>query len=172
MTRVGPNLVPFRKKDMESLLKIPEGKIVRNAITKPPSVKGNKLYHAVIEAAAMHWPENTEPWPNGDKELLRAWLQCSVSGEFRKTVDFPWELRDKVTDLIKDTLGDGKYAFTNVIYTNPTEPKFRVFIPHTTNFQEMPEDQRQKLRKGVFDIIEMTMKCTIETLMRGQEQAA
>jgi hypothetical protein len=169
--RTGKALLPVRRGDEEALLKMADGVPYRAKLSKHRSVKGNNFYFRAIARACENWPHGQEPEPEGDSELLRAWLQCRAGPEWRMSQDFPVEAAAAVMWLLEHIRADNKYAFIKTV-TTEEGPKLRVLIPKSTAFDQMDEEENAPLRKAVFEIIESVIGVKVEDLVYEAESAA
>lgn len=166
--REGKTLVPFRKVDEAALEKLPERRPIAITASKPRSWQAQKLFHSVIAIACDNWPEGIEPNPEGNKELLRAWLECMAGPKWRRTIDFPVEVAEGIVALMRELAGD-KYAFVKPIEVDG-EPRLRVYVPKSTRYRQMDEAEFSPLRDEVFRIIEATLGVPIEQLLAEAAQ--
>ena len=162
-------LAPKRRIDAELLAGLKPG-AYKAKISKLRSIKADRLYHCAIEVAADNWPEGEEPEPKGDKELLRAWLQCKAGPNWRKSADFPWDTRHSAIFLIEHLVGEGRYAFTERIDTDQG-PKFRVHVPLSINHDNMDDEEFQPLRAAVLEMLELKFNCSALELVAHGEAA-
>lgn len=162
----GATLTPVRPVDIKALAKLPIGKPLRNSITRPRNGKVHRLYFAAIAAAAKHWPEGAEPEPEGDADLLRAWLQCKAGYARRRF--FPVAAKDAVIALIQDIRGDDKYAFVKEVQVDG-EPGLVVFIPMSIDYGTLDEKEFEPIKQPVFEIIESMMECSVKELVEADD---
>ena len=161
-------LVPARRCDADLLAGLKPGKY-RAKLTKPRNPLVHRLYFAVIAAAALHWPEKTEPEPEGDEKLLRAWLQCKAG--YSEKRDYDPGAVDGAIWLIEHLRSDGKYAFIKQIDTDEGG-KFRVYVPQSIQYEELDENQFRPIKEAVFEIVEEVIGVAADQLLKETEAAA
>jgi hypothetical protein len=158
MRRINDDVFTFwSQKDKEAARGLKPNIPLRAELMKMPSLPAHNLYHAVINMAAATWPENTEPWPEGNPHLLRAWLSCQAGTEFCEIMDGPIEAAEVIIWQATKARSEGHYTFFRELANKDGEPFLRLFIPRSQSFSEMTEDQRYRLREAVFPIIESTL---------------
>ena len=170
MRRDGKTLIPSGELDAKLLERLPENRNLTVKASQPRSNKAQNYYHHVIQLAADHWPHGVEPEPEGDKELLRAWLECMAGPKWRNTRDFPPEMAGDIVWLMRELAGS-RYAFVKAVETEEG-PKLRVYVPKSTKYHKMDEAEFTPLRDEVFRIIEGTLDVTVQQLVIEAEQTA
>jgi hypothetical protein len=165
----GKILVPVYPLDKERLATVSPGREYRIKLTIPRSSRRHRFYFAAIRAAAHHWPENIDPCPDGDEELLRAWLQCK-SGHHEPTIDFPLEATQSVSQLIERIRGDGKYAFIKPVETKDG-PQLRVFIPLSIAHDKMDEQEFDPIARGAIHWIEAIVGVPVDKLVAEHDHS-
>jgi hypothetical protein len=161
--RVGRRLVPTDPMADKSLMRLPENVPARVKIVLPRSTKNHRHFFAVITAACWHWPTTVEPYPNGDVELLRAWLECRAG--FADKIDYPIAAVDAVVRHVELRRAKGQHVFVRE-GTIGGEPALRIFEPRSIAYDEMDEDQFQALKAGVFGVIREILDCEPDDLLR------
>jgi hypothetical protein len=169
--REGNLLLPMRPNDSLMMQQLPEGKAFKAKVTKLRSSKANRFYFKVLDLAAFHWPSGLEPEPEGDANLLRAYLQCQAGPEFSWKIDFPVEAYKSVIEMIERTRAKDVFAFVKTIKTDQGD-KLRVYIPESTAFDMMEEAVNIKLRRLVFEQIEIVLGKPVEQLVKESEMVA
>lgn len=162
----GKALLPLRPVDMKAFVKLEIGKPFKATITMPRNRKVDRLYFAAIRAAAKTWPEGVEPQPEGDEDLLRAWLQCRVG--YCKRRRWPVSAKEMVIELIKDVRADDKYAFVKECLWDG-QPALEVLIPLSIDYNTLDEKAFEPIKTPVFDLIESVMGCTVKQLVEADD---
>lgn len=76
--RIGSALVAADEDSAEKMLRIPERRPFKSKVTVPRDDKTHATFFGVIGDVCKRWPPSLEPYPDGDPELLRAYLLCAV----------------------------------------------------------------------------------------------
>jgi hypothetical protein len=169
MRRSGDGLLPVSKMGLEDIHKLKPGGIYNVRITKQRSRRAHNFYFEVIRRAAFLWPEGVAPCPNGDEDLLRAWLQCKVGKPKRWVFDV--EQGEMAVGLVKYIQGEDKYCFHEGMQIDGVD-KIVVFAPESIAEDEMDELEFTPLRQAVFEFIEITLGVKIDELMTDSDKAA
>lgn len=173
--RIGRSLLPANAAAEEAFGRIPQNVIVRADVRQPRRPKNHRHFFWILSLACHHWPHGHEPEPDGNTELLRAWLLAQTTA--RQTVDFPVTHHGAVITLLDRSKRRGEYAFvrqgsaTNR-ETGEIEPTLRVFMPPTINWDEMDEATFAPTKQEAFAIIERVIGCTISDLETMGKEAA
>jgi len=164
-------LVPVRPQDAEAVRKW-KNQNLRGDVRLPRHLKGHNLYHAVIAEACNQW--RGAPFPKGDADLLRYWLEYKAGPEFCwRAGPFPPEFHQTVCDLISQTRAEDRYSFVEPVINAKGDPEIYVFTPKSEAFEEMPEEVANKLRRAVFELIEITLGIeNAESLVKEKLRAA
>lgn len=175
--RVGRALLPVNAESEAAMTKLPEGRIVRATVNLPRSGPANRMFFAVLRAAAIHWPHGTEPNPDGDAELLRAWLL--IRAGHRDAITFPLPegeaaqrlMLASVTDLVTRLRVRGEFPW---IVTGEIEGQecVRVVISRSMDFDHLDEAAFGPIRQHVYDDIEAAIGVRVDDLARETEAAA
>lgn len=164
----GKALQPIRPVDEKELAKLVVGRPYKAAITKPRNPKVHRLYFAAIAAAAKQWPEHEEPLDlDGNADLLRAWLQCKANWCYRAGPFQPSEL-DQVIKLMRLLSAEDKYGFVRPSDVDG-EPGLIVFVSRSIEYEQADDPEFEPVKRAVFDRIEATLGCTIEQLVKADE---
>lgn len=184
LRRIGRTMLPINRDAEDKLAKIPEGRIVKAKISLRRSAPAHRMFFAVIAAAAQHWPHGVEPEPEGDAELLRAWLLIRA-GHCDK-IDFHWpddEVQQQMTtasiaNLIGRLRNGGQYPFirqgeaTIEIDGKPQRcPVVRIFISRSMDYETLDEAAFGRIRKHSYDDIEAIVGVRVDDLAREAETA-
>jgi hypothetical protein len=168
---------PARRADLDMLARMKRGKSYKVVVTELRSKKADGLYHDALTWAARNWPEGMWPNPDGDKELLRAGLQCKAGPRWRKSVDFEPGSVKSALFLIEEFRGEEKYAFTQPVEL--TDPKtgelgqwLRVHVPISIAHEAMPEKAMVDLRRAVIEQIEEVFEMEIKAFIHKCKEAA
>lgn len=177
LRRLGRALVPANAEAETKLQKLPEGRPLKTKINLPRSTPAHRMFFAVIAAAAQHWPHGAEPEPDGDAELLRAWLLIRA-GHCDK-ITFPMSddpagqqmTVTSVSDLITRLRAKGEYPF---IRTGEIKGKavVRVFISKSMDYDHLDESGFIPIRQHIYDDIKTIVGVDAEDLARETEAAA
>jgi hypothetical protein len=177
MKRVGRALVPWNSEAEAAMQKLPEGRCLRAEVRLPRSGPAHRMFFAVVAAAALHWPHDTEPNPEGDAELLRAWLL--VRAGHRDVITFPLPDAPKaqqimvasVSDLVTRLRARGEYTW---IRTGEVEGQecVRVYVSRSMDFDNLDEAAFAPIRQHAYDDIESATGVRVDDLVRETEAAA
>lgn len=192
MRRVGRALLPANAEAETKLMKLPEGRPLTNDVKLPRSGPAHRMFFAVVAAAAENWPHDTEPNPEGDAELLRAWLL--IRANHCDKITFPLSKDDveqqmtyaSVSDLVNRLRARGEFPFirTGFIRTrvtgtdgNAAETEVeieavRVFVSRSMDFDHMDESAFGPVRQHIYDDIEAIVGVRVDDLARETEAAA
>lgn len=176
LRRLGRALVPANAEAETKLQKLPEGRPLKTKINLPRSTPAHRMTFAVIAAAAQHWPHDTEPNPEGDAELLRAWLL--IRAGHRDVITFPMPDEERaqqimfasVTDLVTRLRASGEYVW---IKTGDVEGQecVRVYISRSMSYDHLDETTFGPIRQHMYDDIESAIGVRVEDLARETEAA-
>lgn len=174
--RVGRAMLPANAEAEGKLMKLPEGRPLKTKIHLPRSTPAHRMFFAVISAAAVHWPHSAEPEPDGDAELLRAWLLIRAGHCDR--IDFPFPDDEaarqmviaSVSDLVNRLRTRGEYPF---IRTGETKlgSVVRVFISRSMDFENLDEAGFIPIREHIYGDIEAIVGVRVDDLVRETEAA-
>lgn len=177
MRRVGRALLPANADAETKLLKLPEGRPLKNNVKLPRSTPAHRMFFGVIAAATQHWPHGAEPEPDGDAELLRAWLLIRA-GHCDK-ITFP--MADdpagqqmtvaSVSDLITRLRAKGEYPFIRTGEIGG-QAVVRVFISRSMDYDHLDEAGFIPIRQHIYDDIETIVGVRVDDLARETEAAA
>jgi hypothetical protein len=169
-TRVDGALVPASALDKRLFEEnIKPGKKLFVRVTQARSSRHHRFYFALIRAATYFWPDNTEPNPGTDEDLLRAWLQCKA-GWHLKPKDFPVDAIDAVIWLMENVRGEDKYSFVKTVHT-ADGPMLRVYIPTTVNYDETGEEDFAPVVRVAVEIIEATIGASAKEILLKYDEA-
>lgn len=177
LKKVGRALIPANADAEVGLAKIKDGRIVKTVINQPRSGPANRMFFAVLRMAAQHWPHGVEPNPDGDTELLRAWLLCRAGHCDRIDFPFPDDERSRqmvlasVTDLVNRLRASGQYPFIRMGEIEK-QPAVRVFISRSMDYEHLDEAGFAPIRQHIYDDIEATVGVRVDDLVRETEAAA
>ncbi|WP_072389754.1 hypothetical protein [Hyphomicrobium sp. CS1GBMeth3] len=177
MRRVGRALLPANAEAESRMMKLPEGRPLKNNVKLPRSSPAHRMFFAVIAAAAVHWPHGADPEPDGDAELLRAWLLVRAGHCDRIDFPFPDDERSRqmviasVSDLVNRLRAAGQYPF---IRTGEVKgcPVVRVFISKSMDYDHLDEAGFIPIRQHIYDDIKAIVGAEPEDLARETEAAA
>jgi len=172
VNRVGRTLVPANAEAEELIKKIPERRFLKAKVNVPRNAKTHDLFFAILADVIQHWPHGAEPHPEGDTELLRAWLLCRV-GHCNK-LDFPMmsdpksqqRLMHSLDAMITRLRNAGEYQFMRE-GTVDGEPAIRVFIPKSISKDSLDETEFRPIEQAVFDEIEAITGIEVNTLIEA-----
>ena len=167
LRRNGHVLTPSSGHDHDLMMGLKEGEIYRGKLTKPRNKRAHNLFFVVVDEATSMWPEKREPNPEGDSELLRAWLlwKAGHARSFRvSTTD-----KDTVVQIINALIEDEKYFFISDTLDDDGVLHHLFNIPNSMDYDHMDEDAFAPIRQECFNIIESVLRCKIETLMQHAE---
>jgi hypothetical protein len=177
LRRLGRAMVPANAEAETQINKLPEGRPVKAKIALRRSMPAHRLFFACVAAAAEHWPDGVEPEPEGDAELLRAWLLIRAGHADR--IDFPIPDDDiqaqvmmaSVTDLINRLRTRGEFPWIRTGEKNG-QAMVRVFISKSMNCEALDETAFAPIRQHCFDTIEAIVGVRIEDLAMESEAVA
>ncbi|MBP8235146.1 MAG: hypothetical protein KAY22_22875, partial [Rhizorhabdus sp.] len=160
-------LIPARVADAVELEKLALKKSdalrpYRCRLTHPRNGLVHRTYFAAIAAAAKRWPEGMEPQPEGNADLLRAWLQCKAGRFTRRTA--PVAAKDTVIWLLGEIRDADKYAFVKEVLVDG-EPHLGIFVPDSVAYDEMDDTEFEPLKTAVFTRIEEVFGMDVKTLI-------
>lgn len=187
MKRVGRALLPANADAEAKLSKLPEGRPLKNTVKLPRSTPAHRMFFAVIAAAAQHWPHDTDPDPEGDAELLRAWLL--IRALHRDVITFPFPDDEKgrqmttasVSHFVNKLRARGEYPFIRVGEAKLADeetgeitelPAVHVFIAKSMDYDHLDESGFIPIRQKVYDDIEAIVGVRVDDLARETEAAA
>lgn len=175
--RVGRAMLPANKEAEEKLGKLPEGRALKAKVHLPRSTPAHRMFFAVIGGATENWPHGVEPNPDGDTELLRAWLLCRAGHCDRIDFPFPDDERSRqmvlasVTDLVNRLRASGQYPFIRMGEIEK-QPAVRVFISKSMDYEHLDEAGFIPIRQHIYDDIEAIVGVRVDDLVRETEAAA
>jgi hypothetical protein len=187
LRRLGRAMVPANAEAESKLQKIPEGRILKTKINLPRSTPAHRMFFAVIAAAAQHWPHNTDPNPEGDAELLRAWLLVRARHRDQITFPFPDDpigrqmTMASVSDFVNRLRARGEHPFIrtgDVKVTDETTgeimdlPAVHVFISKSMDYDHLDEAGFGPIRQHIYDDIEAAIGVRVDDLARETEADA
>lgn len=176
LRRVSPEndlLMPLRDVDREAIRKMPMSPL-HGDVKRRRNLKAHNLYHAVIDEACNQWPHGADPDPKGDVDVLRYWLQYKAGPEFcHRDGPFRPEQLAVIVSLLRHAQREDRAAFVEQTFDESGEPAIYVFTPDSEAFENMTEDTSAKLRRGVFELIELTLGIdSAESLVKQKLRAA
>jgi hypothetical protein len=171
--RVGETLIPVNPEARDSLLTLPEGRLMRASVSKPRSKKQHGRVFAAIDEAFRHWPSGHELEPH-DTNHLRAWLLCKIGHVEKPFFDVlvpdradPATIAMQVVHHINLAHRRGKWAFAR-----QGIGKIRIFIPETINWEDIDQPTFAPIAQAIFEEIENTLGTTIEKLFEARSERA
>lgn len=164
-------LAPVRPVDQIEIGKLPVDKPYKCKLSNPRNPKVHRLFFAAIAAAAKHWPENTEPDHAGDADMLRGFLLCKA-GWCLRLDDFRLEQVGSIVTLIKELRAEDKYGFVKPYTKSDGSQWLAVFIPKSIRFEAADDPEFEPVKTKCFEYIETTLGCTIEQLVKADEDEA
>lgn len=162
------NLIPADKKDLEQILNLEEGQIVKCKITKKRSSPHHRLFFAALQAAYDNWPEDKEEQFE-NKEEFRAWLLCKAGyhDQIKLELDHP-DYASKCAEMfaffIKEAFGQRSIFFKS-------HKTFLVgFVPQSIAWDKMEQSEFTDLTQKVSDVLKAEIEMSLDDFK--QEQAA
>lgn len=124
------------------------------ASAKGRSFAAHNRHHAVVGAAAAHWPEEALFQPEGDKELLREWLLIRAGWVDRHTWHLPgWTHRhiDNALKLCQQAFKTfGSEARRHIEWEiDYDKSKITGIVARSTKFEKMSEEDAVRVFRAV-----------------------
>ena len=181
--RVGRAILPADAEAEGAIKKVPERRPFKTKVHVPRLPQTHNLLFGVLADAVNHWPHGADPNPDGDAELLRAFLLCRVG--WCEKIDVPISDDPKmqqrimafVDEMIVRLRGKGEYPFIREGRIDG-EPAMRVFIARSLNHADVDEIKFREIEHDIFDEIEAITGIKVDDLIaaykarKAQEAAA
>lgn len=172
--RVGMAILPADDEARDTLKKIPERKPYNVNVPVPRVQKAHDLFFAVVSDACEHWPDGHEPQPDGDTEVLRAWLLCRIGWcEWR---DYPLSENERANQVtaasvdadMRDAKHHGTHPFLRsgqMVIDGEKMPTLRVYRSKSISHDLVDEVQFREIKSAVFEVIEEVVGVDVQVFI-------
>lgn len=181
--RVGRAVLPADAEAEAEIRKIPERRPLSVNVPVPRLPQTHNLLFGVLADVVDHWPHGADPNPDGDPEVLRAFLLCRVG--WCEKIDVPLstdlKMQQRIMEFVDNMLTrlrvKGEHPFIREGRIDG-EPAMRVFIARSLNQVDVDEVKFREIEHAVFEEIEAITGIKVDDLIaaykarKAQEAAA
>ena len=132
---------------------------------KKRSAPDHRRLFAIIANAFKQWPEAHDFQPDNPEEL-RAWLIAKAGWSEKTPIAMPDDMTEQMQVLFRLSIEAGIKAAKGTAFVVPYRRGVGIVTPKSMAFAEMDQKDFAQLRDAITDIIEQTIDCKVEDLMR------